>query len=331
MKIIVMGTGPIGGIIGGRLARAGGDVTFVDVNPEHVRAIRERGLEVDVPDGPFKVFAPILFPDKITGKFDLAFVAVRSFNTSSVLSSLDGHLGQGATLVSLQNGINPPLLEERVGPDHAIGAVVRMGSRLTGPGRVETKVRGKLYIGHLHGRTTPQLTSVHTLLNSVIPTEITGNILGILWSKLTYTCLGTLGALTDVSFKTIWQSERNRRLAVAFMAEIVGVGVAGGVRFESLTEYNPADFHPRRPYEARFSTFTEVALSWKNDEPSGIALALKRGAKTEVDYTVGHVLREGERTGIRTPICQALVRLVHEIESGRRPLQLENYEELPLD
>ncbi len=53
MRMIVMGTGPIGGIIGGRLMRAGQDITFVDVDREHIAAIREKGLQVDVPDGPF--------------------------------------------------------------------------------------------------------------------------------------------------------------------------------------------------------------------------------------------------------------------------------------
>ncbi|MFB3886087.1 MAG: ketopantoate reductase family protein [Thermodesulfobacteriota bacterium] len=328
MRIIVLGAGPIGGIIGGRLAHAGNPVTLVDVNPEHVRAIRERGLEVHVPDGPFTVAVPTLLPDEVKGKFDLAFIAVRSYNTPQALSSLEPHLNKGATLVSLQNGINPPLLEEVVGPDHAIGTVVRMGSRLLGPGRVETQVRGHLYVGHLHGRTTPQLTSAQGLLNSVIPTEITNNILGFLWSKITYSGLGAFGALADVSLKTIWQSERSRRLSVALMAEIMEVGVTAGVRFEPLKEYDPSDFHPSRPQEVRSSTFTEMALNWKSDKPSGIARALKSGLKTEVDYTLGHVAWKGERLGIRTPICQALIELIREIEKGKRPLRLENYEEL---
>ena len=54
-RMIVIGIGPIGGIIGGRLARAGHDITFVDIDKEHIAAIRERGLQVDVPDGPFNV------------------------------------------------------------------------------------------------------------------------------------------------------------------------------------------------------------------------------------------------------------------------------------
>jgi 2-dehydropantoate 2-reductase len=44
MRMIVIGTGPIGGIIGGRLARAGHDLTFVDVDQEHIEAIREKGV-----------------------------------------------------------------------------------------------------------------------------------------------------------------------------------------------------------------------------------------------------------------------------------------------
>ncbi len=78
MRIVVMGAGPIGGIVGGRLARQDNDVTLVDIDQEHVRAIRERGLQVDVPDGSFNVSVPAIFPTEIKGKFDIGFVAVRS-------------------------------------------------------------------------------------------------------------------------------------------------------------------------------------------------------------------------------------------------------------
>ena len=75
-RMIVIGTGPIGGIIGGRLARGGHDITFVDVDREHVQAIREKGLQVEVPDGSFNVKVKILFPDEIEGKYDIGLIAV---------------------------------------------------------------------------------------------------------------------------------------------------------------------------------------------------------------------------------------------------------------
>jgi 2-dehydropantoate 2-reductase len=58
MRMIVIGAGPIGRIIGGRLARAGNDMTFVAIDGEHVAAIRHKGLQVDVPDGSFNAKIP---------------------------------------------------------------------------------------------------------------------------------------------------------------------------------------------------------------------------------------------------------------------------------
>lgn len=138
MRMIVMGTGPIGGIIGGRLMRAGQDITFVDVDREHIAAIREKGLQVDVPDGPFNVKIPIIFPDDTQGKFDIAFIAVQSNCTPDALATVVPHLSDNGLLVSLQNGINPPLLEERVGPDRTVGVAIRMGSRRIAPGHLYT-------------------------------------------------------------------------------------------------------------------------------------------------------------------------------------------------
>lgn len=328
MRMIVMGAGPIGGIIGGRLARQGNDVTLVDVDAEHVRAIRERGLQVDVPDGPFNVSLPAIFPGEIEGKFDIGFIAVRSYFTRDALQSLAPHLNETAVLVSLQNGINPPLLEEVVGPERAIGTAIRMGCQKIGPGHVGTAIRGRLFVGHLHGRTTPQLRMVHSLLDAVIPTELTGNILGWLWSKLTYTCLGMFGSLADESLKVICETESNRRLCVHFFGEVTGVGQAVGVRFEPLAEYDPLSFHPGRPLEARLAAFDEMARHWKSDERKGPVQQLKRGVRTEVDYTLGHVVREGKRANFPTPLCQRVVEMIQEIEQQRRLLQFQNYAEL---
>lgn len=328
MRIIVMGAGPIGGIVGGRLARQGNDVTLVDVDPEHVRAIRERGLQVDAPDSSFNVSVPVIFPGEITGKFDVGLIAVRSYYTKDALASLAPHLSENAILVSLQNGVNPPLLEEAVGPDRAIGVAIRMGCQRVGPGHVRTALRGRLFTGHLHGKTTPQLKAVHALLDAVISTEMTDNILGWLWSKLTYTCLGMFGSLADESLKITCETEANRRLCVDFFGEVTGVGKAAGVRFERLSEYGPLSFHPSRPYEARLAAFDEMARGWQNTDRKGPVHQLKLGARTEVDHTVGHVVREGGRLQFPTPLCREVVRIIHEIEQGKRALQLRNYDEL---
>src|SRR5258706_1808982 len=49
-RSIRIGAGQVGGVIGGRLVRAGDDVTLCDVDLEHVEAIGKNGLRVDLPN-----------------------------------------------------------------------------------------------------------------------------------------------------------------------------------------------------------------------------------------------------------------------------------------
>jgi 2-dehydropantoate 2-reductase len=328
MRMIVIGTGPIGGIIGGRLARAGNDMTFVDIDKKHVATIREQGLQFDVPDGPFNVRIHIVFPAQIQGKFDIGFIAVRSNYTPEALATVVPHLTDSGLLVSMQNGINPPLLEEKVGPERTIGVAIRMGSRKVADGHLQTATRGHLYVGHLRGKKTPQLEQLHVLLDSVIPSEISDNILGVLWSKLTYTCLGYYGSLDDAALANSCKSDADRRVLMDFFAEVVGVGQAAGIRFIPLAEYNPLDSHPSNPSEKRLAAVNEMARSWNLDDRKGPLRQIQNGIKTEVDYTLGHVVREAEKFKIPTPLCRKLLDMIHELETGHRKLARQNYAEL---
>jgi 2-dehydropantoate 2-reductase len=327
-RMIVIGTGPIGGIIGGRLARAGHDITFVDIDKEHVAAIREKGLQVDVPDGPFNVKINIVYPHEIQGAFDIGFIAVRSNYTPDALNSVLPHLTAGGLLVSMQNGINPPLLQERVGADRTIGMAIRMGCSKVAPGHLRTAIRGHLYVGHPHGKTSSQLEHLQQLLNPVMETEISDNILGVLWSKLTYTCLGYYGSLADASLVTSCADEASRRNLAEFFSEVVAVGTALNARWIPLAEYNPPDFHPNVPFDKRLAAVDAFAKTWKPDDRKGPLRQLQKGIKTEVDFTLAYVVLEGEKRKIPTPLCRKVLEMIHEIEAGTRKLDLQNYAEL---
>jgi 2-dehydropantoate 2-reductase len=185
-----------------------------------------------------------------------------------------------------------------------------------------------LYVGHLHGKKTPQLERLNALLDSVIPSEISDNITGVLWSKLTYTCLGYFGSLADAPLATSCSSNADRHVLVDFFAEVVAVGKAAGARFILLAEYNPLDFHPSNPFEKRLAAVNEMAKGWNRDDRKGPLRQLQKGIKTEVDYTLAHVVREGEKLKIPTPLCRKLLDMIHELESGKRKFSQQNYAEL---
>ncbi|HEX2932115.1 MAG TPA: ketopantoate reductase C-terminal domain-containing protein, partial [Candidatus Binatia bacterium] len=277
---------------------------------------------------PFNVKIKIVFPDEIRGKFDIGCIAVRSNYTPAALDSVLPHLADNGLLVSMQNGINPPLLQEKVGADRTVGMGIRMGSRKVAPGHLHTATRGHLYIGHLHGKTTPQLENLQKIFNGVMETEIADNILGVLWSKLTYTCLGYFGSLADASLVTSCADEASRRTLTEFFAEVVAVGTTLGARWIRLAEYNPPDFHPSNPLHKRLAAVNEFAKSWKLDDRKGPLRQIQQKLKTEVDFTLAYVVREGEKLKIPTPLCRKVLEMVHELESGTRKLALENHKEL---
>jgi 2-dehydropantoate 2-reductase len=238
------------------------------------------------------------------------------------------HLADNGILMSMQNGINPPLLEAKVGGDRTVGMAIRMGSRKVAPGHLKTATRGHLYVGHPHGKTTAQLKDLSRLLNAIMETEISDKILGVLWSKLTYTCLGYYGSLADASLTTTCVSETDRKTLANFFAEVVAVGTANGVRWIRLSEYNPPDFHPSNSLEKRVAAINEFAKSWRVDDRKGPLTQIQKKIKTEVDFTLAYVIQEGKRHGITTPLCEKVLDMIHGLEAGTRRLGTENYAEL---
>ncbi len=108
----------------------------------------------------------------------------------------------------------------------------------------------------------------------------------------------------------------------------MAVGKAVDARFIALAEYNPPDLHPSHPFEDRLAVVNRYAKSWKVEDRKGPLRQMQQGIETEVDYTLAYVVREGERVGIPVPLCRAVLRMIHDIEQGKRHLQLQNYDEL---
>jgi 2-dehydropantoate 2-reductase len=67
---------------------------------------------------------------------------------------------------------------------------------------------------------------------------------------------------------------------------------------------------------------------WKIDDRKGPLRQIQKGIKTEVDFTLAYVVRQGEKLQIATPLCQKLLTMIHELEHGTRKLSLQNYDEL---
>ena len=104
--ILIWGAGAIGGSAGAWLKRAGHDVTFVDVVPEHVAAIRDpaHGLRITGPVEQFAITAPAFTPAELSGRWQHIFLAVKAQNTEAATRALTPFLADDGTCCRCRTG-----------------------------------------------------------------------------------------------------------------------------------------------------------------------------------------------------------------------------------
>jgi 2-dehydropantoate 2-reductase len=326
--ILIWGAGAIGGTVGAYLKRAGHEVVFVDVVPEHVRAIRTTGLEITGPLEEFSVAAPAFTPEDLNGSYDRIYLCVKAHHTADAARALLPFLAADGYVLSLQNGLNELTIAEIVGPQRTIGAFVNFGADYLEPGVVTYAGRGAVVLGEIDGRMTPRLAALHKVMLDVDKDAIvTDNIWGYLWGKLGYGALLFATALTNDSIADALADPADARLYHAIGAEVMAVAAAEGVKPEGFNGFDPGAF-VARPDEQRLQASMDAMVAHNRRSTkthSGIwrDLAIRK-RKTEVDAQIAIISTIARRHGVAAPLIDRIVALIHDIEDGRRPLAREN-------
>src|SRR6185369_4127883 len=137
MRIVIFGTGGVGGYFGGRLARAGEDVTFI-ARGEHLRVIRANGLKIDSTEGDFVIY-PARATDDVSevGETDLVMLGVKAWQVPEAARASKPIVGSNTTVLPLQNGVEAvPQLVDELGSGNVIGGLCRIVSFVVEPGHI---------------------------------------------------------------------------------------------------------------------------------------------------------------------------------------------------
>ena len=104
MKILVYGAGGVGGYFGARLAESGNKVSFI-ARGEHMRAIKESGLQLESINGNITVYPELVTNDiNEVGTPDLVLLGVKSWQLPEVASELKKIISKDTIVLPLQNG-----------------------------------------------------------------------------------------------------------------------------------------------------------------------------------------------------------------------------------
>jgi 2-dehydropantoate 2-reductase len=304
-RILVVGAGAIGGITAAQLDA---DVTVLDANAEHVAALRDPGLvyEYDGAEYTAKLDA-VTAVEELEGEFDFALVAVKSPLHRVALEPLVARGGISA-FVSMGNGLIQDRMEEIVGAGNLLACIVEWGGSNVGPGRLVRDSSGGYMVGELDGTVSERATALAAALEPVGHTRVTGNVRGMIWSKLLINTTFTgLSAVSGLRYGGV--VEQGPEAVFALWAEGVAVGDAQGLTLESIHETEPHRFDENE--------LARMMESMANVRPSMLQ-DLDAGRETEVDVVNGGVAERGRELSIATPCNDAVVELVHSMERGER-------------
>jgi 2-dehydropantoate 2-reductase len=331
-RLLVVGAGAVGSYLGAFLARSGHDVTLVDPWAEQIEAVRRDGLSVTGPHEPFTARPAAVHlhaAARLPRDFEIAFVAMKAYDTAWATALAVRHLGPDGYVVSAQNCWPDPVAAEVAGAGRAVGLVMsRIGVALWTPGHVERGMaRGQatghhvFRVGEHDGRITPRVRELAAMLAVVDGARPTDNLWGERWAKLCQNAMSNpVQAMSGLGSLEVAGSEVGRALMIHLAAEPARVGLALGhpvPGFAGAGADRWEDAGRRETYEALDQLLTPTSMdgrSWR----ASMAQDVAKGRATEIDEMNGHVVAEGTKLAVPVPVSAAVVELVHEVEAGRR-------------
>lgn len=303
-RILVVGTGAVGGFYGGRLALAGARVATLCRSDYDT--VRSQGITVNSVWGDFQ-----FTPEKVIRRAadcgpppDFILVALKVLPGVDTVEIIKDAVGPDTAIILMQNGIG---IDEPVAAafprNEIISAIAFIAVSRSGPGRILHAGYGRLVLGRFPSGTSARVQKLAELCQAVgVPCEVTEDIIAARWRKLVWNApfnpISVLGGSVDT--KTMVETDESADLARATMEEMLRIAAAAG--------------HPLDPdvIEQNF----EGTRAMKPIKTSMLA-DFEAGRPMEVEAIVGNALRIARRHGVHAPHLETLYTLLKLVERAR--------------
>jgi len=327
-RILLVGAGGIGGVVGSLLSGTDAEVTVVTTNTAIGSALRERGFRLRGDDAGRGGKPHAVLPEApASHDFDWVLLAVQPPQVESAASGALAALAPHGQLVCFQNGLCEERLARLTGPERVVGGVVAWGASMVAPGVYERTSAGGFSLGVLPGGDASRLPELARLLEVVGPVSISQNLAGVRWSKLAINCaVSTLGTLGGERLGALLRLRFVRRLALEVVTEAVLLARAEGVRLEKVAgtidlEWLALGAEERQKSSMSLATkhalMLAVGARYRRMRSSMLS-ALERGREPAVDFLNGEIVERAERHGLQVPVNTRARELVWAVARGER-------------
>jgi len=316
MKIVVVGAGATGAVMGGYLAMAGEEVWFLDPNTAHMQACQENGLLIqeagfvsgsEVREHRVKVHATTEASQ--VGIADLILFMPKGTYTRAAMKNAIAVSDENTILLTLQNGLgNMEIITESFDARRVAYGITSISSGLPAPGVVTPRIppHHQIWIGSDY----PQLESVlrHIAADYCtlgLEAAYDANIKVRVWEKFALNCgVNATTAILRLTARNAAQFQDYVDIRVEVIREIEALAAKKGIRL-----------NPDTIFMAGFKAMP-VECSNSPDTYASMAQDAKERRPTEIMNLNGYAAAEARRMGVPAPYNECIAKLMHTIEQA---------------
>jgi 2-dehydropantoate 2-reductase len=304
MRILVLGAGAIGGYFGGRLAEAGGDVTFL-VRPERAKRLAKDGLVIKSPAGDAKLKVKTIgahdhlpFETDEGAPFDVVLVTCKAYDLDAAIDAIAPHVDAGAIALPVLNGMaHIDRLRERLGHGRVVAGVCQIPAAMNDAGEIEhLDSMARMVFGRLHDQ--PNALEVDPVLDAFTVATLRAKFSSkridpidqSLWDK--WVMLATLAGMTTLmrgSVGAIMAARDGATLMEDFLRETIAVATKSG--------YPPGKDYLAAIRKLLFAPGSGFTASMLRD--------LEAGRRVEAEHIIGDMLRRAIGFGTEHRLLRA--------------------------
>ncbi len=304
-RVLIVGTGAIGGFYGGKLAQAGASVSALC--RADYEFVKSEGITVTSTLGDFH-----FTPEKVIRDLseygpppDYILVGLKVLPEIDTVEIIKEVVGPETAIVLLQNGVEIEEPVARAFPDNEIiSGLAFICVTRTSPGHIDHTDFGRLVIGRFPAGKSAKTEELATLFNdSGVVCDLSEDVVTARWRKLVWNApfnpISVLGGGVDT--KTMVENPESLELARKVMEEVCLIAEAAGHPLpEEVVQQNIDGTRAMAPYKSSMLVDFEAARPM------------------EVEAILGIGLRVAKRHGVSAPHMESLYGLLKLVDSKIR-------------
>ena len=306
MRVAIMGSGGIGGYVGGRLAASGNDVAFI-ARGAHLAAMQTEGLRVKSPAGDLHLRNTIAVErPKDIGPVDVVVFSVKLWDTDGAAAMLQPLMGPSTRVITFQNGIDSAgMIGRHVPLEAVVQASIYISALIEAPGVVRHPGGpDRLVVDRKGGDAVVAAFHAACRASVGLTCELSDAIDIVLWEKFVrLTSFSASTGLMRSGIGPILANLEARAFVAALLDEALAVAAAEG--------------HALKP------GFRDDALAFFAGFPRGNRASmtedLLHGRRLELPWLSQRVHELGKKHGIPTPSHTAAFRALGLYVNGGPP------------